>query len=113
MRLDLSSGAVTARTTIKRPDNLTWGMEGKLLVASHTDSFFELMKCRDLPQDSCGSAFEIVTLDPQTMAQFVILAHRGAPIGGVSVATQVGENLFLGSVAGDRVARWHVVGATP
>lgn len=113
VRLDLSRGTVAARTTIKRPDNLTWGADGKLLVASHTDSFFELMKCRDLPQGSCGSAFEIVTIDPQTMAQFVTLAHRGAPIGGVSVATQVGENLYLGSVASDRIARWHLTGATP
>jgi hypothetical protein len=113
VRLDLSRGEVTARTTVRRPDNLTWGIDGKLLVASHTDSFFETIKCRDLPQGSCGSAFEVVTIDPQTMAQFVMLAHRGAPIGGVSVATQVGENLYLGSVASDRIARWHVFGATP
>lgn len=113
VRIDLARGAVTGRTTIERPDNMTWGVDGKLLVASHTDSFFELIKCRDLPRGGCGSAFEIVTLDPQTMAQFVMLAHRGAPIGGVSVATRVGENLYLGSVAGDRIARWHIIGATP
>jgi hypothetical protein len=47
------------------------------------------------------------------MAQFVVLANRGAPVGGVSVALRRGEDLYLGSVAGDRIARWHVVGTTP
>ncbi len=112
-RLDLERGQVTARVRIERPDNLTWSPDGKLLVASHTDSLFELMRCREMPVGACGSAFEVVSIDPQTMDQFVVLAHRGAPIGGVSVALRAGGDVFLGTIAGDRVARWHVVGATP
>jgi len=112
-RLDLKRGEITGRARIERPDNLTWSPDGKLLVASHTDSSIELMRCREVPAGACGSAFEVVSLDPGSMAQFVVLAHRGAPIGGVSVALRIADEVFLGSIAGDRVARWHVVGATP
>ena len=112
-RLDLKRGEITATAKVKRPDNLTWSPDGRLLVASNTDSFFELMKCRDVPVGACGAAFEVVSIDPQTMAEFVTLAHRGAPIGGVSVALRVRDDVFLGSSTGDRIARWRVVGATP
>lgn len=112
-RLDLTRGEVTARAAIDGPDNLTWSADGRLLVAAHTDSWLEMMHCRGLARGGCGAAFEIVTVDPDTMAQFVTLAHRGAPIGGVSVAAQVRDSLYLGAVAGDRIARWRMEGATP
>jgi SMP-30/Gluconolactonase/LRE-like region len=112
-KLDLTKGEVTARAKVARPDNITWTDDGKLLVASHTDSLVELTHCRNLAEGACGAAFEVVALDPQTLAQFVWLAHRGAPIGGVSVARRVGDSVYLGSFAGDRVARWKMVGAPP
>ncbi len=103
--IDLASAAVT-RMPIRRPDNITWDANGKLLVASHTDSLRELMMCRDLLDGACGSAFEIVEIDPAAATSLIVLAHRGAPLGGVSVAVQLGGDLYLGSVAGDRIARW-------
>jgi hypothetical protein len=112
-RLDLARGAVTGRVAIEKPDNLTWSPDGKLLVASHADSWLELLRCRGLARGACGAAFEVVSIDPDTLAQFPVLAHRGAPIGGVSAALRVGEEVFLGSFAGDRIARWRVVGETP
>ena len=93
---------------MQRPDHLTWTADGDLLVASHTDSLEELMACRNLPQGACGSGFEIVQVDPESLTSLVLLAHRGAPIGGVSVALQHGDDLYLGSVAGDRIARWQI-----
>ena len=112
-KLDLAKGTVTARAKVARPDNITWTDDGKLLVASHTDSFIELTRCRNLAVGACGTAFEVVALDPDTLAQFVWLAHRGAPIGGVSAALRVGDVVYLGSFAGDRIARWHIVGTPP
>jgi len=107
-KIDTNSGAVVGRAKMRRPDNLTWNADGKLLVASHTDSFRELLACGHLAKGACGSAFEVVQLDPASLASFVLLAHRGAPIGGVSVALQQGDELYLGSFAGDRIARWRI-----
>lgn len=112
-RLDVKRGEITGRSQIEHPDNLTWSPDGKLLVAAHTDSTIEMMRCREVPVGACGAAFEVVSIDPQSMAQFVILAHRGAPIGGVSVALRIADELYLGAFTGDRIARWHVVGETP
>ena len=42
-RLDLARGEVTARAAIEGPDNLTWSADGRLLVASHADSWLEMM----------------------------------------------------------------------
>jgi sugar lactone lactonase YvrE len=112
-RLDLAQHEVTGRTHVERPDNLTWSPDGKLLAAANTDSLEEMMQCREVPEGACGAAFEVVSIDPQSMQQFAILGHRGAPIGGVSVALRVGDVVYLGSSAGDRIARWQVVGETP
>lgn len=112
-KLDLKRGEVTGRTHVERPDNLTWSPDGKLLVASLTDSLVETMHCRELPVGACGAAFEVVSIDPQSMDQFPILGHRGAPMGGVSVALRIDDAVYLGSSAGDRIARWRVVGETP
>ena len=112
-RLDLKRGEITGRSQVEHPDNLTWSPDGKLLVGAHTDSIIETMRCRSVPVGACGAAFEVVSIDPQSMAQFVILAHRGAPIGGVSIALRIGDEVYLGAFAGDRIARWHIVGETP
>lgn len=112
-RLDLKRGEVTGRAHIERPDNLTWSPDGNLLAASATDSLVETMHCRELPVGACGAAFEVVSIDPETMDQFPILGHRGAPMGGVSVALRIDDVVYLGSSTGDRIARWHVVGETP
>ena len=105
-KLDLASGEVIATVKVPSPDNSTWSREGRLLVASHTDRLTEFLKCGDLAEGSCGFAFEIVALDAEDLSGFAWLAHRGAPMGGVTVALHVGDELFLGTYAGDRIGRY-------
>lgn len=107
-KIDVASGAVVARAEVSSPDNSSWDDSGRLLVASHTDSTSEFLACRDIETGACGFAFEIVALDPDTLDGFAWLAHRGAPMGGVTVATRLGDSLYLGTFAGDRVARFRI-----
>ncbi|MCZ6617837.1 MAG: SMP-30/gluconolactonase/LRE family protein [Gammaproteobacteria bacterium] len=104
-KLDLGSGKVVAAATVASPDNITWSRDGRLLVASHTDGFMELTACQSIEAGSCGFGFEIVALNPNDMSANVILANRGAPMGGATVAVEFGDELFLGTFAGDRIAR--------
>ena len=54
------------------------------------------------------AAFEILALDADTLAGFAWLSHRGAPMGAATVAVQLGDDVYLGSFAGDRITRWRV-----
>ena len=106
IRLDRTSGRVLARAEVPSPDNSTWGEDGRLLVASHDDGLLEFGACGDLESGACGFRFRILALDPETLEAEVLLEHRGAPMGGVTVARQVNGDLWLGTFAGDRIARY-------
>ena len=109
-RIDRKTGELLGRVEVSQPDNITWSADGDvLLVASHTGGMRDSMSCFDLETGSCGLAFEIVAIDPDTLARKTLLAHEGAPMGAATVAVQVGTDLWLGTFAGDRVAR--VVGS--
>jgi hypothetical protein len=54
---------------------------------------------------ACAAAFEIIELDPATMSTRRLLAHKGAPMGAATVAQRVGDALYIGSFAGDRLLR--------
>lgn len=104
--IDLASGRLLGRVGVAQPDNVTWSSdESVLLVASHTAGMRDSMTCLELSEGSCPMAFEIVALDPKTLARKIVVAHAGPPMGGATVAVQVGQDLWLGTFAGDRVAR--------
>jgi hypothetical protein len=101
-------GLVVDRTRVLQPNNLSWALDGSLLVAAHTADFVERGGCDPDLQGACGFAFEIVAIDPETMQGAVLLAHQGAPIGAVDVAVNLGDSLYLASPLGDRVVRFRL-----
>ena len=103
-KLELASGKVTAVYEGGNPDNSTWGSDGRLLVATHTAGFSDLAACLELKSGSCGFAFRIVALDPETLSAVTLIEHEGAPMGGVTVALEMDGKLWLGTFAGDRIA---------
>ena len=104
-RVSLASGAVEAQAALPTLDNLAWGSDGKLYAASITAGVLEVQACNDLARGSCPAAFEIVRVDPATLAHEVVYRGGGAPMGGGTVGLRVGDELFIGSFAGDRVLR--------
>ncbi len=102
-KIRLADGALLGKAEVARPDNITWAPNNHLLVASHTDNLTELLACQDLNQGACGYSFEIVALDPVTMARNTIISHRGAPMGAATVALEIGQRIYMGSFAGDRI----------
>jgi len=104
-KIDLANGQVGAIAEVASPDNSTWSSDGVLLVASHVDGILELTACQELPEGSCGFGFKIVALDPNDLSARTLFEHRGAPMGGATVAREMDGDLYLGTFAGDRVAR--------
>ncbi len=104
-RIDSRTGAVVAAVDVPYPDNVTWAEDGRLLVASHRGSLFDLVSCQDVRSGTCALPFSILALDPDDLTPTVLLEREDVPTGAVSVALQVGADIWLGTFAGDRVAR--------
>ncbi len=86
------------------PDNLTWTSKGRILAAG--------VKCArgDCPPGSgvpCIQGFVIAELNPATWDAKTVFDSegKGNVIAGVSVALQVGKEIFIGSFQGDRLVR--------
>jgi len=103
-RISRSTGELLGSAEITAPDNSAWAPDGRLLVASHTGGLSGGLACGSIESGTCPMEFAIVALDPQTMKSEVVLQHAGPPMGAATVALQVGQRLFLGTFAGDRIA---------
>ena len=90
---------------VESPDNVTWSQDGRLLVASHPGTFFETLACAGIESGSCVRAFRVVAIDPGTGDSELLIDSEGTPMGAATVALQVGDDLWLGSFIGDRIAR--------
>ena len=91
---------------ITQPDNLAWSADGRrLYVASHVEGF-RTNFCTGLEAGACPVGFEIVALDPDTLERETVYAHEGGPpMGAATVALEVGDVLYLGTFAGDRIGK--------
>ncbi len=99
-----------ASVEIASPDNITWASDGRLLVASHLGSIGDMLSCTDLEEGACPLEFAIVPLDPESMQTEIVFRNEGAPMGAGTVAIQLGDELFIGSFAGDRIIRTPIEG---
>lgn len=105
-KIDRKTGELVATALVSQPDNVVWSTDGStLLVASHLGGVRDAQTCMEVSEGSCGMRFEIVALEPTDMTRSTLLEHAGAPMGAATVALQVGDDLWLGTFAGDRVAR--------
>jgi hypothetical protein len=105
VKVDVTTGAVVGSAEVSSPDNLAWAPGGELLAASHHASLADTMGCQELTHGSCAFRFQIVAIDPETMDTRVVLDHAGPPMGAATVALPHGDWIYLGTFAGDRIAR--------
>ncbi|NRA33410.1 MAG: hypothetical protein HRU17_08725 [Polyangiaceae bacterium] len=104
-RISRATGKRLATGHVVAPDNSAWGKDGRLLVASHTAPHLDKGACLELEKGACPFEFEIQALDPKTLQGDVIFSNVGAPMGGATVAVDLGNELVLGSSFGDRIIR--------
>ncbi len=84
------------------PDNTHWAPDGKLLVTGQASDIKSLLKC-DKPR--CPHGWAVVKLDPGTMQVTPILSVQGTEaFGDATGAIQVGDELWIGTYRGDRIA---------
>jgi hypothetical protein len=112
-RISLLTGEVKNRPDLPTLDNAAWGSDGRLYLASLTAAFLEMQACNDLERGACPAAFEILAVDPVTLDSEVVYRGNGPPMGAGTVGLRVGDELFIGSFAGDRVLRVALSPAKP
>lgn len=104
--LERASGERLWTTAVDAPDNSSWGLDGRLLVASHHADLAAVMACDHEPLTLCTLPFSIVAIDPANGNRVTVVegGGPGAPMGAATVAAEFGGKLWLGSYVGDRMA---------
>lgn len=105
IKVDTETGERVGSVAVASPDNLSWSPTGELLAASHLGGLTGTLACADVETGSCGFRFQIVAIDPATLTSRVLLDHEGAPMGAATVALPFRDSVYLGTFAGDRIAR--------
>ena len=102
-KYDLSARKTVAIGQVANVDNSAWGPTGELWLASHLMDLPVYQACTKDHSVTCGMAFEIVALDPETMESRVVFHHQGPPMGAATVAVPHRGKVYLGSFLGDRL----------
>ena len=88
------------------PDNMSITPDGNLLVSTHPVSLARIRdECLSKSLDLCKLPFIIYAVNATTGAVREVHAGGGAPIGGVTIAVQSGDQIYLGAYAGNRIGR--------
>lgn len=104
-KVDWRSGELLASVDTSHPDNIQWSGDGRLLVASQTFDLAGAQQCMETREGSCPGPFEIIALDPESMQKQVLFRQAGPPMGAGTVAQVMGDFMYIGSFAGDRLLR--------
>ena len=91
-----------------RPDNIRWQADGSLLTGGHfAPTPEQVMPC--LRKRCDGVAARVARIDPRTLTAREILSYPSDDVFfGGTAALQVGKEIWIGSVTGDRVARYPI-----
>jgi hypothetical protein len=88
------------------PDNISWSPDGLLLVTGQVDGLKHAASCRGVREGTCAAPFSVLAVDPETLAWEVLVEGDGSSaMGAATAAVQLGDDLYLGTFAGDRIAK--------
>ncbi|HEY2110434.1 MAG TPA: hypothetical protein VGH25_01770 [Dongiaceae bacterium] len=107
VRLPLD-GTPGERAVIKtgfHTDNLRWGSDGFLYAAGARDSVANLFACAPNTTQRCTSPFSVLRIDPVTLQAREVVRHPGGrSFGAASTALRIGDEYWLATPHGDRIA---------
>jgi hypothetical protein len=107
VRLSLD-GRAGERALIKtgfHTDNLRFGSDGFLYAAGARDSLANLLACAPNTKQICTSPFVVMGIDPVTFQTRQVVRYPGGPtFGAASTALRIGDQYWLGTPHGDRIA---------
>ena len=102
-KVDAETGELVATAPVPNADNSAWGTDGRLWVTTHNDTIPNMLTCFEKQDSACAARFEIIAVDPESMATEMVFAHRGPPMGAATVAVPQAGRVYMGSFVGDRL----------
>jgi hypothetical protein len=86
------------------PDNISWTSKRTMLAAGVKGT---RGNCPPSSTTPCIQAFGVAEIDPGKMTAKTVFDSegKGALIGGVSEAIQVGNSIYVGAFQGDRIVK--------
>jgi hypothetical protein len=87
------------------PDNIRATADGRLLITGQAATPEEIFACTKLP--SCEVGFKVIAVDPRSLSIKTVLDEPGSrTFGGASAAILVGNEIWVGTFNGSRIARY-------
>jgi hypothetical protein len=107
-RLDANGTPVAHVETDFLPDNLRWTKAGHLLLAGQS-TYPKALFGWEARGERCPLAYKVVLLDPESLAIKPLLGADDARaaiqgFGGATGALEVGQDIWVGSFTGERIA---------
>ena len=100
-------GEKTAAPVSFLPDNLRWSETGSLLTTGQDITEFATLNCG--AEVDCPTGYSVVEIEPDTMEpdtmQVSLLFTDSSDFALATVAAPVGDEIWVGSLKGDRIAR--------
>jgi hypothetical protein len=98
-------GTELGAAAVLNGDNLSWGQDGKIRIASHRAGMLDMVQALETaPDTNLQIPFAIVEYEPSKGQVRDVLVHDGSEYGAATVAQQVGNKLVMGSFKGTRIA---------
>lgn len=88
------------------PDNLQWDDAGKLLATGQWVPSDVFAVCAMSEAAVCEHAFKVLSVEPETLtAETVVSVWKPAQFGSGTTALDMGDEYWIGTWRGDRIAR--------
>ncbi len=106
VRLSRGGGAPATRLPVGfLADNLRWAPDGSLMVAGQDVPAKEVFACFESHSPRCTQPWRIVKWDTTAMKVTPVVSEKGDPeFGDATVGLAVGDEMFVGTFRGDRIA---------
>ncbi|ANE03870.1 hypothetical protein [Corynebacterium crudilactis] len=104
VELDRSSGERLNTVALEiMPDNLRYTEDGKLLVTGQVIDSFETFVGYEFGDLEPEDRYDVFALAPEAFTVETVAAGKVAGFGNPTTALEVGDKIFVGSVAGDKI----------
>ncbi|MEU2003345.1 hypothetical protein ACH47B_20800 [Rhodococcus sp. NPDC019627] len=87
------------------PDNLRWTPQGTILVTGQNVTVDDVLVCNGGEGTHCPTGYAVVEVDPSSMTSTVLIDGTDSSVSLATTALPVGDEIWLGTLSGDRIVR--------